>query len=147
MERIQIPTAAMVLVSDGRRARFLRNRGTPVHPELIMELSLEQENPATREQGTDQPGRYLGPDGHSRSAMEETDWHRQAEERFAARIADKLYEMEHAHKFDELVVVAPPKMLGDLRAQMRKEVAGTVVAELAKDLTGLPVPELGKHLS
>src|SRR3954463_2680275 len=147
MERIQIPTAAMVLGSDGRRARFLRNRGTPVRPELIMELSLADENPPNREQGSDKPGRYLGPDGHSRSAMEETDWHRQAEERFAARIADTLYEMEHAHRFQELVMVAPPRMLGELRARLHSEVANTVIAEVPKDLAGLPVPEIGKILS
>src|SRR3954462_743796 len=147
MERIQIPTAAMVLVSDGRRARFLRNRGTPMRPELIMELSLADENPPNREQGTDQPGRYLGPDGHSRSAMEETDWHRQAEERFAAQVANLLYQMEHARKFDELVVVAPPKMLGDLRARLHREVADCVIAEVAKDLTGHPLPEIGRLLS
>ena len=147
MERLQIPTSAMVLVSDGRRARFLRNRGTPVRPELIMELSLADENPPTREQGADQPGRSHSPDGLSRSAMEETDWHRQAEERFAARIADTLYDMEHAHRFQELVVVAPPRMLGELRARLRTEVADTVIAEVAKDLSALPAPELGKMLS
>src|SRR3954464_15765782 len=117
MERIQIPASAMVLVSDGRRARFLRNRGTPNRPELIMELSLGDENPPTREQGSDQPGRTHSPDRVSRSAMEETDWHRQAEERFAARVADALYDLEHAHRFQELVMVAPPRMLGELRAR------------------------------
>jgi protein required for attachment to host cells len=147
MERIQIPTSAMVLVSDGRRARFLRNRGTPVHPELILELALGDDNPPSREQGSDQPGRTHAPDGRSRSALEETDWHRQAEERFASRIADTLYDMEHAHRFRELVMVAPPRMLGELRARLRDEVADTVVAEVPKDLSALSVPELGKHLA
>ncbi len=122
MERLQIPTSAMVVVSDGRRARFLRNRGTPVRPELIMELSLGDENPPARDAD-------------------------QAEERFAARIADMLYDMEHAHRFQELVVVAPPRMLGELRARLRSEVADTLIAEVPRDLTALPVPELGKMLS
>lgn len=147
MESVYIPAKALVLVSDGRRARFLRNRGTPKEPQLIVEQVLEQENPATRDQGTDRPGRYLNSDGVSRSAYEETDWHQQQEERFAAEIADELYRMEHAHKFRELVVVAPPKMLGDLRAKLHPEVANCVVAEVAKDLTGHPVPEISKLLS
>jgi protein required for attachment to host cells len=146
-EHIQIPPAALVLVSDGRRARFLRNKGTAAHPELVLESTLDIENPRTRDQGTDQPGRYLGPDGHSRSALEETDWHRQAEERFAAQVANLLYHMEHARKFDELVMVAPPKMLGDLRARLHREVAECVVAEVAKDLAGHPLPEIGRLLS
>ncbi len=55
--------------------------------------------------------------------------------------------MEHAHRFQELVVVAPPRMLGELRARLRTEVADTVIAEVAKDLSALPAPELGKMLS
>jgi len=146
-EHVRIPSAALVLVSDGRRARFLRNKGTAANPELVLESALDSENPPTREQGTDRPGRTHSPDGHSRSALEETDWHQQAEERFAAQVANLLYHMEHAHKFDELVVVAPPKMLGDLRARLHPEVAGCVIAEVAKDLTGQPLPEIGRLLS
>jgi protein required for attachment to host cells len=146
-EHVRIPTSALVLVSDGRRARFLRNRGTPAHPELVLESALDSENPPTREQGTDRPGRYLGPDGTNRSAVEQTDWHQQAEERFAAKVAGLLYRMGHAQEFHELVVVAPPKMLGDLRARLHPEVADCVVAEVAKDLTGRPATELGKLLS
>ena len=147
MESIYIPTRAMVLVSDGRRARFLRNKGTPKHPQLIVEQVLEQENPPNREQGTDRPGRHMGVDGVTRSAYDETDWHEQQEERFAAEVADMLYKMEHAREFHELVMIAPPKMLGDLRARLHPEVANCVVAEVPKDLTGHPVPELGKLLS
>ena len=124
MERVHIPPSAMVLVSDGRRARFLRNRGTSVRPELIMGLSLGDDNPP---------------------ALEAADW--QAEERFAARIADTLYDLEHARRFQVLVVVAPPRMLGELRARLRSEVADTVIAEVAKDLSALPAPELGRMLS
>ena len=147
MNDMHIPAGALVLVVDGRRARFLRNKGSPRHVELITERELEQENPPTREQGTDRPGRYLGPDGVSRSAVEQTDWHRQGEQRFAAQIAAMLYQMAHAHTFNELVVIAPPKTLGDLRAALHPEAATRIVTEVAKDLTSLPVPELAKRLS
>jgi protein required for attachment to host cells len=148
MEHIHIPNSALVLVSDGRRALFLRNRGTPKAPELIMERGLESEkNPPSREQGTDRPGRKPGTDGVSQSAIEETDWHDQAEERFAAAVAETLYQMEHAREFSDLVVVAPPKMLGDLRARLHQEVADCVVAEVPKDLTSHPIPEISRLLS
>jgi protein required for attachment to host cells len=144
---VHIPRNALVLVGDGRKALFLRNRGTPRDVELIVERELQQHNPATREQGTDRPGRKHGADGVSRSAISETDWHDQAEERFAGEVADMLYEMEHAHKFNELVVVAPPKVLGNLRAAFHPEVSQCIVAEVAKDLTSHPIPELAKVLS
>ena len=64
-----------------------------------------------------------------------------------AQVANLLYQMEHAHKFDELVMVAPPKMLGDLRARLHREVADCVIAEVARDLTGHPLPDIGRLLS
>jgi protein required for attachment to host cells len=147
MDAIQIPSAALVLVSDGRRARFLRNKGTPVNPELVLERALDSENPPTREQGTDRPGRAHSPDGRSRSAIEQTDWHQRAEEQFASLVADMLYRMEHAQQFRDLVLVAPPKMLGDLRAKLHPEVADCLLAEVAKDLTNRPVSEISALLS
>jgi protein required for attachment to host cells len=147
MESVHIPTNALVLVSDGRRAMFLRNQGTPRQPQLIVEQALEQENPATRDQGTDKPGRKPGGDGISRSAVEQTDWHHQQEQRFAAEIADRLYHLGHAGRFEELVVVAPPKMLGDLRANFHQEVKKAVIAEVPRDLTSYSVPEINRLLS
>jgi protein required for attachment to host cells len=147
MEAVQISNNALVLVSDGRRALLLRNQGTPVNPELITEHAIDRENPDTHEQGTDRPGRKHGTDGVSKSAIEQTDWHQQEEERFAAELAELLYKLGHAGNYDELVVVAPPKMLGDLRKKFHPEVSGAIVAEVPKDLTGYSVPEISRLLS
>jgi protein required for attachment to host cells len=46
-----------------------------------------------------------------------------------------------------LIVVAPPKILGTLRAAFHQEVAKRIVAEVPKDLTSSPVSELVKLLS
>jgi protein required for attachment to host cells len=147
MESVQVPTNALVLVSDGRHARLLRNQGTPVKPELIVEQAIDRVNPPTREQGTDRPGRRHGTDGVSKGAIEQTDWHHQDEQRFAAELAELLYKLGHAGKYEELVVVAPPKMLGDLRAKFHPEVSGAVIAELPRDLTQYSVPEISRLLS
>jgi protein required for attachment to host cells len=147
MTAVHIPARALVLVGDGKRALFLRNRGTPRHVELIVEREMGHDDPRTRELGTDRPGRKHGSDGHSRSAIEETDRHQQAETRFAVDVAATLYDMEHAHQFEELVVVAPPRMLGDLRAALHPEVEARVIAEVPKDLVSKPVPELAKLLT
>jgi protein required for attachment to host cells len=141
-----IPRDTLVLVGDGRRAIFLRNRGRAVDPELFAESILEQENPPTHEQGTDKPGRYAGPDPTSRSATETTDWHQQAEDRFAARIAELLYKKAHAHDFEHLIVVAPPKTLGTMRSAFRKEVVEKITAEIPKDLTTHAVPDIARLL-
>lgn len=59
MNEVNVPSGALVLVGDGRKALFLRNRGTPRNVDFVTERVLEQSNPPTRAQGTDRPGRYL----------------------------------------------------------------------------------------
>ena len=135
-----------VIVADGEKALFLRNKGDALYPHLEVVRELQNENPLTREQGTDQPGRFNdGPSPH-RSAVEETDWHRQSKERFADDIAAKLYKAAHRQDFEKIVLVAPPLVLGEMRQKLHKEVADRVVGELSKTLTNHPVPEIEKLL-
>jgi protein required for attachment to host cells len=47
--------------------------------------------------------------------MDEVYWHRITKERFATELADALYRHAHANPLERLVVVAPPKVLGNLR--------------------------------
>jgi protein required for attachment to host cells len=142
-----IPHSALVVVGDGRKALFFRNEGTPRHVNLVVERVLEQDNPPTHEQGTSKPGRYLGVDAKSRSAVEETDWHQLAEDRFAHEISAALYRLAHAHAFEQLIVVAPPKTMGNLRESFHPEVTQRIVAEIPKDLTGQPKEEIARVIS
>ena len=148
MEPVQIPTNALVLISDGRRAMLLRNQGTPVNPKLSVEKELQHDSPPTREQGTDKPGRRNGGGmGTPGGAIEQTDWHHREEQKFASEIAELLYKLGHAGNYHELVVVAPPKMLGDLRSKFHQTVTKAVIAEVPRDLTRYSVPEIGNMLS
>jgi protein required for attachment to host cells len=142
-----IPHDALVLVGDGRKALFLRNKGATAKLRLEVEDVLAQDNPPTSEQGTARPGRASASVGTARSAMEETDWHRLAEERFATEIADALYKRVHAGHCDSLVVVAPPRVLGEMRKAFHKEVSACISAELSKELTSHTVPEIEKILA
>jgi protein required for attachment to host cells len=141
-----IPNDTLVLVGDGRKAIFLRNKGGAGHPDLFAERVMQQSNPASREQGSDRPGRYAGHDRTSRSATDETDWHQQAEDRFANEVAEALYKKAHDHDFEHLIVVAPPRTLGTMRSAFRKEVADKVTAEIPKDLTAHALPEIARLL-
>jgi len=146
MKELTVPNEALVVVGDGEKALFLRNKGDTQEIKLEVENIFGHDNPATHEQGTDKPGRVAASAGTARSAMEETDWHQLGEERFAADIADTLYRLAHANKFESLVVVAPPKVLGNLRKAFHKEVVDRITGELPKDLTSHPVPEIEKLL-
>jgi protein required for attachment to host cells len=148
MHKPGIPHDALILVGDGAHAVFFRNRGSVLRPDLIVERVLEQENPPTREQGTDRPGRRAGGDTDTlRSALEETDWHQLAEDRFAAEIADALYRSAHANRFQRLIIVAPPKVLGTLRKSLHKEVLERIEAEVPKELASHSLPAIRSELA
>jgi protein required for attachment to host cells len=142
-----VPHNALVLVGDGRKALFMRNKGSAQRPQLVVEQILERDNPPTREQGTDRPGRSSASVGVARSAMEETDWHNIAEERFAGELADALYRHTQANSFEKLVVIAPPKILGNLRKAFHTEVAERVAAEIPKELTSHPIAEIERLIA
>jgi protein required for attachment to host cells len=144
---IRIAHDALILVGDGEKAIFLRNQGNPPNVKLAVEHVLEQENPATRDQGSDRPGRTTARVATRRSAMGETDWHRLGEDRFASEIAASLYRLAHANHFAELVVIAPPKALGELRKAFHPEVAARVAAEIPKELTSHTVNDIEQVLS
>ena len=78
--------------------------------------------------------------------MEETDWHSQAEDRFATDVAEVLYKKSHDQDFQHLIVVAPPRALGTMRSAFRKEVAQKITAEIPKDLTAQPLPAIARML-
>lgn len=146
MTQIRIPAGALVLMMDGKRARFLRNKGTALRVRLETEWHIEQDNPPTHEQGSDRPGRFPGADGVSRSAVEQTDWHQLAQDRFAERIAALLYRMGHAREFEHLVIGAPPRMLGVLRSALHPEVAARILAAVPKDLARFSEREIASRL-
>lgn len=141
-----MPTTAWkttwVAVADGAKALVLVNDGTDAAPLLRVLAKAELDNPPAREQGTDKPGRYPGPIGGQRSAVETTDWHEFEEAHFVREFADRLNRAALAGRFDRLILAAPPKVLGGLRAALSPQAAARVTAELPKDLTRLPVSEM-----
>jgi protein required for attachment to host cells len=147
MAKINIPHDAFVFVGDGRKALFLRNEGDEKFLNLKTEQVLYDQNPPTREQGSDQPGRAFASVGARRSAVEDTDWHELEEQRFAHEIAAALQRIVRERKVKALVVVAPPRTLAELRRAFHSEVKNRIIAEIDKDLTKQPIYEIEKHLA
>ena len=143
---MHLPHNSVVLVADGRKMLFLRNEGDNDYPNLVVENAQEQDNPATRDQATDSAGRASSPQGGVQSSVEPTDFHQIEEDRFAADAADFLKTGALKNKYDSLIVVAPPKTLGELRKHYHKEVTSRHKGELDKDLTGHPIKDIEKAL-
>jgi len=147
MNNTKIPHNALVFVGDGRRAVFLRNDGDAISPSLRTEKVFEEENPPTREQGTDRPGRVIAAGSAGRrSAVEPTDWHDIEEHRFAQRVAAAMEQLVRTSKAKALIVAAPPRTLADLRNAFHSDVKACIIAEINKDLTKHSVGEIEKHL-
>lgn len=146
-EMIRIPRNAYVIVGDGRKALFLRNDGNGAALALKTEQVLHNDNPPTREQGSDQPGRSFQSFGSSRSAVEQTDWHEIGEQRFARTVADALEALARDRDIPGFVIVAPPRALADLRQFFGSDTKHRILAEIDKDLTGHPIKDIEKHLA
>ncbi len=135
-------TGTWVLLADGEKALFLRNDGDEQDFDLNVVRHEEQDNPPDREQSANRPGRMPDTGAQQRSAMDDTDWHELAKERFADDLADILYRCAHRGDFEHIVLTASPRVLGELREKMHKEVAERVIMEIPKTFTNHPLDKV-----
>ncbi len=147
MSEPQLLTGTWILVTDGEKALFLRNKGDAVYPDFEVIRKTTDDNPSTHEQGTDRPGRYKDGANVHHSGFAETDWHRLEKDRFAKQISERLYKSAHRGDYERIVLVAPPHVLGEMRKELHKEVESRVVAEIPKELTNHTVVEIEKIVS
>ncbi len=131
-----LPNNALVLVADGRKMLFLRNHGDANQIDLRTEAHDERQDAKTSDIGTDGPGTHAQSGGYGRPAFEQTDFHQQDEDRWAKDAADELNRRVLAHDFESLAIIAPPKLLGEVRKHLHKEVERRVVCTINKEMTG-----------
>jgi protein required for attachment to host cells len=146
MSKVQIRQGDWVIVCDGKKALVLENVGDAKFLNLKTREVYEQSDAKTSEQGSDAPGRSMNSVDGRRSAMEQTDWHEQEEQRFLRKLAGHLDVEVKAGKAKALIVVAPPRALGVLRQAYSTNVRGALRAEIDKDIVKIPVHEIEKHL-
>jgi protein required for attachment to host cells len=125
-----------IVVADGRTALIFENDG-PGHgltPAQGGELQAEKRD--ARGLFSDRGGRTFDSFGAGRHAMEPpTSAEEQVRAKFARAVVDWLDTPDRAGAAERLVLVAPPKMLGELRAELPERLTRKVAAELDKDLT------------
>lgn len=145
---MQLTHGASVLVTDGRKALYLRNEGDGEFANLRLVQKWESPAPPDRELRSDAPGRVFGSLGGSarRSSYDEGNFHDQAEVEFAEHIAEFVNSQE-ADDAPQLVIVAPPRTLGVLRRHLSRDVANRLAAEIPKDLVKHPIPEIERLLT
>jgi protein required for attachment to host cells len=127
-----------VCVADGRKLLLLVNDGDAKFPDLRVIREDEYEAERNRDISSSPPGRVFQSGDARRSSYEEADFKQLAEDQFAADAAEILNKRALANSFDKLIIVAPPKTLGEMRQHYHKVLAGRIVGEIAKEATNRP---------
>lgn len=136
----------LIVVADGSRAHFYRNSGTAQSPHLEVVSGFEQKNPASHLQGRDAPGTGFASAGGVRSHVSESNGHEKAEHKFARSVVATLGDIANSHKSSNIILIAPPHMLGELRHDMPHGLKSRVTKEVDKDLTKHAPHEIAQFL-
>ena len=135
------------VIADGGRARFVE-RDTNGAFRTITSFVATELHARERDLGRDRPARVMESANSARHAVEpRRDLHQAAKEDFIRTVADTLAAEHGQGQFDALVLVAPARVLTELKHSLGKPVAETVVSDLQKDLTKVPDHDLAAHLA
>ena len=96
-----------------------------------------------RDLASDRPGRsFASAGGGVRHAIEpHHDYKKQEKHNFVAALAQSLNVAFQARKYERLVLVSPPRTLGELRQLLSASIQGSMVV-VSKDLTGATIDAL-----
>jgi protein required for attachment to host cells len=127
-----------VIVADSGRAQLLipDEDETQLLPADLPGLSAVDVSRHARDVKSDRPGRSFSSErGGVRHAIEPRhDYHKQEKHKFAAAMADAINRACLAQDYDRLVLVVPPRTLGELRSLLSDRVQAHM-SVIPKDLT------------
>ncbi len=132
---MQLPKEATVAVADGEKLILFRNTGDEANPKLtaLPEADVGNEN--------------AGSGARHVSSSANPDESQSEEDGFAAGIADLLNRRVLDGKVANLIVIAAPRTLGELRKNYHQKLKAILVGEIAKDLTGHAVQDIEKAIA
>lgn len=139
-----------ILVADEAIARILerpRKAGADLVP--VEELTDPDAHAREGEMHNGPHGRRAGAGGggnpQATVSAGDSERHQHAK-LFAARIAQRLVELKREQRYDDLHVVAAPRLLGYLRQAFHSEVSNAIVDTLDKDLIHESNADLARRL-
>lgn len=128
------------LVANGAAARILKG---VYGSEPVKTMEFRPDHPRLGEIMSDRAGRSFSSVGRHRSAMEPRSDPVEERQRLFADSLSALLEEHHASDdFDELIVIAAPAMLGDLRQAFDRKLQDAITHEVDKDLTKQNIKKL-----
>ena len=132
---MQLPKGAMVAVADGEKLKLFRNSGDENNPKL------------TALPGSDVSSENKGSGARHQSSSANPDNSQVEEDSFAAGIANLLNRRVLDGTITDLIVIAAPRTLGELRKHYHKQLSATLVGEISKDLAGHSLQDIEKVIA
>lgn len=133
---MKVPQNAHVVVANGEKFLLLKNTGQPFEPKLERVA-----NPDLLLTNFSAGIRHQDPAGQ-RSGSTDID-----ELAHGAAIAEWLNDKALKNDLGDVVVIADPRTLGQIRQHYHTKTEKQVVGELDKDLTNVPIPDIEKALA
>ena len=128
-----------ILIGDGSRAKILektneglRNIGLTHHSSEI---------PIHKDKGHHQPGAVSPSVVHAKHSFPpHEEWGFFEKHEFAKKMAHLIN--QNTDNFEELLLIAEPKILGEIRSYLDKQALEKIVNEVPKDYTHTPIKEI-----
>lgn len=141
------PHTVWIAIADGEHARFVQpGAGNVLH--TVSSVDSASAHLRSRDIGADRPGRSFESAASAHHAVgERHDLHRQEKDRFAQFVAEQLNKAAADDSFDELLLIAPPRVMAELRGGLNDAAVKKLVGMLEKDLVKTPDHELWPHVS
>ena len=137
-----------VLVADRARARLFNLVGEGSQLDELRDFANSDARVPAADVVRDRKPRTQESMGSARHAIEpHTTLEEKVSERFARELEVVLEEGRVQHRYERLVLVAPPGFLGTLNQILGKQLRGHVVLEVNKDLSALPPREIHAHIA
>ena len=132
---MMLPHGTTVAVTDGEKFDLFRNSGTDVHTELTA-LPHPDIHGASSDAGSRHHGGAANPS-----------YRQLREDGYAAAAAAWLNREVLAGEIKQLVIIAAPKTLGELRKHYHKELEAKLLGEIGKELTGHTAADIAKAIA
>lgn len=139
----------VIVVAHQAGARLFEHLGTGKGLELIRTIEHPEGRERDRNIDSDRPGRSFRKNSGDprRSAMSRSESpHERAIADFARTLAQALYDARVNHQCGRLILVAPPRFLGLLRASLDGPTSQLVIGSIDKDLASSEEAEILEHL-
>lgn len=131
-----------IVVMDGKHARFFSNateNGAMIQVHSFDASKIHRDHKEL--------GRSFDSGGANRHTIEPHHDEKTLEKKHFTHLVAKFLEDEHtAGSYVNLILVAPPKILGLLRQELNKHIKETVTLEIDKDLVSFSLAEIAAKL-